>query len=202
MDIAWPLETPFYADLDSTGEIVDPRVMRQPEFGPPISRLKADALMEVWSLRFTFPSFAVSNTFHDWHRSTLKFGALSYIWRHPQTGGVTRWKMLDAPQRAFSGAQWSKVSFSAMRMPGDVWYADYVPRPYVRLPYFVADYENGVYGVDSAAGPSSLLTAVTGTYEVWTRLTNGTQTFSSMTFASGVPTTAPTGVLSYAGFVL
>lgn len=200
MDIAWPLTQPFYAEQSSTSEDVDARSSFQPEFGPPITRLRANTYMETWSLNFMFETRDIRATFDAWYKDDLKQGSLPYIWRHPDTGVVSRWKMLGSRSKSYRGAEWAQVSFDALLLPGAVWYADYVLPPYVPLPYFVADYANGVYGVDGAKTESSALASVTGEYDVWTTTTSGSSTISRVTYGSGVPTTGAGGIAKRVGY--
>lgn len=201
--LAWPLTAPFYPEVNSTGGPLDTLATFEPDVGAPIQRARSTAVTESWSLQTLFQTLADLAVFEDWWANTLGQGASRFIWRHPQTNAVRWVRIPQQYDKQFLGGGLSRVSFAALYLPGTPWFAPYVPTPYVRVPRWVAHYTAGVYGVGATRGVAADLNAVSGTFEVWRKKTDGTQTFLSQTYTAGsIPTTAPTGVEWLVGFDL
>jgi hypothetical protein len=202
MITSWPLEAPFYPLIDAEGGDVQMLRRFEPDVGPPIDRPATTAVLESWSLRVMLETRADLATLTAWGRTDLAQWALPFIWRHPRTRAITRWKFLQPPRHVQRSGEIVEMSFSALCLPGVPWFAPYVPGDRARLPAWVADYAGGVYGVGDARGVVGDLAAVSGTFEVWEKRTNGTQGFGARTYSGDIPATAPTGVDWLVGFAL
>ena len=201
--IHWPFHHPnqFYPTRDSTGGPQDQTAAFQPDVGPPITRRRTTARVDAWSMAVQLETLEQYAEFEEWFDDTLQGGTLPFAWRHPVTGGVKRFQFAPASYApSFGGGGWVRVAFSALILPGSVWFAPYVLPDTARPPDFVADYDGAVFGVGGVYGVASDLTGIAGTYRVWERRTDGTMTTALRDYASGVPTTAPSGVLSTVGF--
>lgn len=199
---AWILEDDFCPVFDADGGDINAKRSFEPDMGPPIERAATTASVESWQLRVAVKSDENLAAMMAWGRGTLAQWVLPFIWRHPHTGAVTKWKFLGAPRVVRIGSQSFMLSFSALRLPGVPWFAPYVPGTRARLPAWVADYDGGVYGVGDARGVAADLSALSGTYEVWKKRSSGTQGFSERTYSGDIPTSAPVGVDWLVGFAL
>jgi len=202
MITSWPLTKPFYPALDAEGRDVQAVRRFEPDVGPPIERPSSLATLEAWSMTAHLKSRDDYATFMAWWRDDLARGTLPFVWRHPRSRAVGKWKFTGPPSHRQTGAERVQVSFDCLLLPGSVWFADYVPQPYARIPAWVADYDGGVYGVGDARGVVGDLAAVSGTYEVWQKNSDGTHEFKSVTYAANIPATAPAGVDWLVGFDL
>ena len=201
MITGWPSAIQSYPLKQITGGPVDNLASFVTDVGPPISRPRSTALVEAWDMAVVFQTRAHAAIFEAWWRDDLAFGSSPFIWRHPRTKAVGKWRIPQQFKWAGLGGEITQVSFAAMALPGSVWFAAYVPEETARVPYFVADYASGIYGVDAVKGVASGLAAVAGTYEVWTYLSTGTVTIGLITYAGTVPQTAPSGVTKIVGFL-
>ncbi|MCA2013523.1 hypothetical protein LCM17_18680 [Cereibacter sphaeroides] len=202
MITAWVLDDAFYPTLDAEGGDVDMRRRFEPDVGPPIERPATTAAFESWSLRVIAKTRAELATLTAWGRSDLGQWTKPFIWRHPRTRAITRWKFVGAPRHVQRSGEVVELAFGALCLPGSPWFAPYVPGTRARLPAWVADYTGGVYGVGDERGSVSDLSAITGTYEVWEKRSNDTQGFTVRTYSGDVPTSAPAGVDWLVGFTL
>ena len=197
----WPSNIAFNPLLSATGGPESNLVSFKPDVGPPMSRPMSTALVEIFDLTMIFEPLTQGAIFEDWWRDDLAFGSLPFIWRHPRTKAVGKWRIPQQFTQSFPATEVMRVDFQALKEPGSVWFAAYVPEETARVPYFVADYASGIYGVDAVKGVASGLAAVAGTYEVWTYLSTGTVTIGLITYAGTVPQTAPSGVTKIVGFL-
>jgi len=171
-----------------------------------LERPAATARMERWSnLSFLLETKYRNDTFEDWFYDDIGQGARSFMWRHPRTGDYSEWKIVSDPRFRNVASDRYIVTVDMIRLAGEQWFTPYfIPdefSPFIRAPYFVADYENGVFGVDGALGVSSDMSDVTGTFDVWQINSDDSNTYTAgVTYASGVPTTAPSGVSALIGF--
>lgn len=196
---AWPL--PFnYVPMIEGARGGPVAMMRrfQPEVGiDTIERKAVTARAESWrSLSFLIEGEVDNATFEAWYHDTI---GQPFIWRHPRTGAVSEWKISGDPEYRNTRDHDYIVTLDLIMLPGTPWYAPYVPGSQVRIPYFVADYSASVFGVDGARGVVADLGDVSGTFDVWTIRTNGSNSFGTVTYDEDIPLTAPTGVSKLIG---
>lgn len=198
---AWPLiGGSFYSRINTDGAPLDGLHAFETDVGAPLQRRKSTAVTERWSLGVLIERDEDLAAFEDWWAGEVAQGAMPFIWRHPVTQAVRWWRMPSQYRKAHFGAGRSIISFEALMLPGVPWFAPYVPEPYVRVPLWVADYENGIFGVDGKRGVAADLAGVSGDFEVWRRMASGSQSFHAASYDGDIPLSAPTGVLSMAGF--
>jgi hypothetical protein len=201
MITSWPLTDPFWPLIQSTGGPVDTAVRFQADVGPEMTRRRTTAVVEAWNLSAMIRSAEDLATFEAWWLDDLAQGTMPFLWRHPASKGPARVRFSGAYALQNLAPHVWMVAFPAVILPGRPWYFDYIPRPYAAMPEWVADYENTTYGIEETRlSAATGLSAITGTFMVWERRSNGTESMGLRTFAADVPQTAPTGVLSLVGF--
>ncbi len=202
MITAWPLTDPLYPALDAEGaDMFAPRSFA-PDVGPPIVRRAATSTVESFTLSANLRSRDDLATLLAWWRDDLQQGMQPFVWRHPRTRSPAKFRFTSSIKHVQTGKERVRASFDVLRLPGELWFASYIPAAGVTLPLWVADYAGGVYGVGDARGVVGDLAALSGTYLVWTKRSDGTQAFGSATYAGDIPSTAPTGVSWLVGFAL
>lgn len=202
MITAWVLNEDFCPIYDADGGDIEAKRSFAPDTGGPIERPITTASIESWQLRVAVTDSVRLEQLKAWGRDDLGQWTQPFIWRHPHSGAITKWKFLAPPRTVRAGSNGFILSFSALCLPGTPWFAPYVPGTRARLPAWVADYDGGVYGVGDERGEASDLSAISGTYEVWEKRSNGTQGFTVRTYSGDVPTSAPAGVDWLVGFSL
>lgn len=176
------------------------RVSFQPEFGPPVERRAVTS--ETMACAGTFPQFRAADlaVFRAFFTDDLAGGVLPFAWRDPETQEAWSWKIVgDEHEYSVTarGADLYDVGLQMLRLPGPPWWQPYCTATGdLRLPYVVADYANGVFGVDLARVPAASVAAVTGTYDVYTTTTLGvtTASLSEVVSVGEIPASAPVGV--------
>lgn len=199
---AWPLADNFVPLIQgASGGPVSIKRTFEPSVGiDAIERPAVTARMERWTnLSFIVETRYENDLFESWFYDTIGQGAKSFIYRHPRTGDLGEWKIVSDP--VFSNISEDKyvITVDMIKLAGTPWFASYIPSNTVRIPRFVADYTNDVYGVDGALGVATDLGDVAGTFEVWTVTTEGTHRFGVATYDGDVPQTAPSGVARLVG---
>lgn len=180
---------------------MDGTVSFQPEVGVPITRRRTTAPIEVWSMSVVLYDFAQLAEFEAWFNDDLAQGALPFVWRHPVSKAVTRFKFMPATfDTSYPGGEWVRVSFTVMTVPGRLWFAPYVPDESAMVPDFVADYENDRYWIGQEEVAVTDLDQITGEYLVLTQQLTFTRTWSNETYAGDVPQTQPANTDWIAGF--
>jgi hypothetical protein len=155
----------------------------------------------MWTLSFSLRGLAAFTTFENWFDNDLANGALPYIWRHPLSQQVRRWKFAPPTFRHENiGADFVRVSFQAMQLPGTPVMAPYIMENSARIPDFVADYDADRYWIEGVEVAATALSGVSGDYVIATKVGPHTITQRFATYAGDVPQTAPSGVLWLAGF--
>jgi hypothetical protein len=199
----WPTSLPQSILMPHSEAVADTRAVFETAAGPiarrrltgsPVNTAFATAPM-------TREQYA---TFEAWVDDDLAGGAKSFCRRDPVTGDPRMWKMLGGDnlyQARLTGGRKVQVSFSAVRLPSIPWFADYVPDCVSRVPDFVADYANDVYGVQGEKVAASALPDIEGEYlTVTTNASSVVRTVETLT-AGDIPATAPAGVTSIIGFL-
>lgn len=201
MIAAWPDTLPLRPSGRQFSETAqDSRAIFEPDVGPAITRPRITEQIVMQEVVFPPVETALVETLRTFYGTTLKQGSLPFIWRDPVTQEVRRYKMMGLPRVGGAGSLHVQISIQLMRLPGEVWFAEYVPPGTVRLPVWVADYGGSVFGVNGVKGVVGDLAAVSGTFDVWEKRTDGTQSFTSRAYSGDIPTTAPSGVDWLAGF--
>lgn len=197
----WPFDDIMVPSLDASGGPLDNNASFVPDVGPPITRPRTTALVEEWELPFLLKTDTHLDRFDEWFRVDLAFGSRSFVWRHPHTHQVTRWKFARATyNRQFFGNQKSRVSFGALLLPGVPFCAPYVPPMSTRAPDWIADYTAGKFwNGQTQVTASALSAAISGDYDVLEQRADG-QLWRFATYAADLPTSAPSGVTWLAGF--
>ena len=197
----WPAALPQTpARGQFTGGPRNSRVSFQPDRGPSIDRLGDTA--ETVQRTAVFPQIktATLNVFRTWFATDLRRGTLPYAWRDPIDGLAWRWKIIGDEldyEETSRGATLHDLSLRLTRLPGRPWWQPYcTDTGNLRLPFVVADYANGIFGVDLKRTPASAVAAVAGTFDIWNTTTLGVTTvsLSQVITAGGIPATAPGGV--------
>ena len=190
----WPVVMPQYPKREAfSGGPLDTRARFSTEYGPPILRARTTADPEVYDATFRNLRLAQLTAFRTFYRDTLNRGAKSYSWRDPVYGDAALWKILGDGEKAYNviarGADLHDLSLKLMRMPGTPWWAPYVQAGSSQVPYVVADYANGVYGVSGQKVVASDLAAVTGTFDVLTLDFADVETIQAGRVLTGAPRT-------------
>lgn len=198
----WPFTDPFYPQLTSTGGPIDQTASFQPDIGIPITRRRTTAKVESWSLAVMLNDFAQLAEFEAWFQDDLEGGALPFVWRHPVSKAVARFRFTPATyDTSYPGGEWVRVGFSALILPGRLWFAPYVPEESARVPDFVADYLLDRYWIGQTEVSASDLAGISGDYLVLTQRLTYTRTWSTVTYSGDVPQTPPPNTDWIAGFL-
>ena len=199
----WPLADPFYPLLNSTSSHLDQSASFQPDVGVPITRRRITGRIEGWNMSLILRDFARLEAFKTWFSDDLQGGTLPFVWRHPITKEVARFRFTPATyDTSYLGAGVSRISFNALILPGRVWFAPYMRPNTARPPDWVADYAGDVFGVDGRRGVAADLEPLAGVFLVWQRNTAGTNVFREVTYSSDIPLIAPAGVSWLVGYKL
>lgn len=202
----WPLELRQCAMRQGQqGTRVGYRHAFEPERGEPIMRPRGTGSLERFALSLPPMSPAQFDVFDAWFQSDLGQGSARFIWRHPITRSV-RWFKMVPGARGYDMVPWASgrvlVGFEVLVLPGTPWFADYVPAGVSRVPYFVADYGEGVYGIDGSPVPASDLPGIAGTYLVERTTTTAVTSAVETLVATDIPATAPAGTTKIIGFAI
>lgn len=197
----WPQAFPQAPRRNNwTGGPIDERLRFTPDRGPAIERVGATALTEEFTA--TFQNFSTDQraAFRDWFAGDLSSGVNWFAWRDPVLEDVALWRIVGGNGPAYSfaakGAGWHDLTVKLMRHPADPWFAPYASGGVLRLPFVVADYARGVFGVDLARKPAAAVALVAGTFDVFsTRPGQSTLVERGrVVTAGGIPAAAPAGV--------
>lgn len=197
----WPFSNPFVPLLQSTGAPVDQRAAFSPELGAPITRPRTTVRVEAWNLAVHFRDYSKYTEFEAWFRDDLAQGSLPFVWRHPIREDIVRFKFdpgTYAP--AFLGAGNVRVGFSALTLPGRLFFAPYVPDGSARPPDWIADYQADRYWIGQDEVAATDLATISGDFLVLQQSLTFTKTFFTATYAGDVPQAAPADVAWLAGF--
>ncbi len=211
MIAGWPASLPQRPRRGSwTGGPQDARRAFLPDIGPPIMRPSSTADVMIYP-GAVFPNFSPAQrvTFETFWRNDIARGALPFCWREPENDVVGLWLIQPAQggEMAYSfmskGAGLSDLSLTLIRKPGVVWFGPYLETGSDKPPYVVADYVNGVFGIDCKRVTAAAVALVAGTFDLVT-IKPGFPTIyepSKVVTAGQIPATAPMGVSSIVGFV-
>lgn len=199
----WPESLPQMPERDMSDGIEDVRQTFQPDIGSGISRPKATAARRFLSLEFILASNQIAD-FTSFYEDTLTQGTKRFIWRDPIDGLPYWWRFPvgqgEAFKRRFMLKTLASISLRLARETASVWFASYIPDNVSRAPYFVADYDNAVYGIDGETVPASDLPSIAGTYWVERYTTTGITQAEETLVAGDIPASAPAGTTKIVGF--
>lgn len=198
----WPTDIPQAVVASYSGGSRDLRTSFE-TVGPPITRPRTTGSVDVFSITSVPMKSAEFERFKTWVQSALSGGALRFCRRDPLSGVPRMWKIVSGDnlyQVALAGSQRVQITMTLIRLPGTLWFAPYVPEGSSRVPDFVADYAEGVYGIEGKKVAASALEDIAGDYFTVTTdaaaVTRKTETLT----AGDIPATAPAGVTSIIGF--
>lgn len=197
----WPFSDTFVPLLQSTGAPVDQRAAFSPELGAPITRPRTTAQVEAWNLAVIFKGYDDYAAFEAWFRDDLAQGSLPFVWRHPYRQDVVRFKFDPGSYSpSFLGAGNVRVTFSALTLPGRLFFAPYIPEGSARPPDWIADYDADRYWIGQEEVDAADLATISGSFLVLQQSLTFTQTFFTATYSGDVPQAAPATVDWLAGF--
>lgn len=180
-----------------TGGPKDSRASFDPEYGPPLKRRRTTADGRVFQARFGQMTGAQLALFDAFYADDLAGGALSFCWRDPVRGDVALWIILGSGAQAYDfaakGADRHDLTMQMMRLPGTPWFAPYLRAGSSKPPEVVADWDAGIIGIGGAKVTAAALTAVAGTFDVYSTSSTDVETFAAaqVITAGGIPATAP-----------
>lgn len=198
----WPTGIHQGILIDYSGREADTRAVFE-TVGGPIARPRTTGGIATFSAKPVPMEQDKFDIFEKWVSNDLRGGSLAFCLRDP-IGNVPRMWKIDSGEGLYSigivGARMVQVSMNIVRLPARPWFGPYVPEGVSRVPDFVADYAEGVYGIGGKPVPAALLPSIAGDYlTVTTDATTVTRT--TETLAPGdIPATAPAGVTSIVGF--
>jgi len=198
---SWPDGVPAVPVASGWRETeVDGLARFEPSIGSDVTRPRTTAA--VVQAEVTLPPMdpAKAPVLKSFFRDTLKHGSLPFVWRHPRTNDLHRWVFDGPPEYRPVGTIYDQPSFRLIRKPGDLWFAAYVPLHWIKVPKFVADYGESVFGVDGVKGSAVDLASVSGTYDVYIKATDGSRRIETLTYSGDVPQAQPSGIAWMAGF--
>lgn len=198
----WPTTLPQSPISAFEGGPVDYRDVFQPDRGGPITRPRGTGAISRYSVPFIF-TLAQLATFETWHTTTLGQGSARFIMRTKPQNDVRWWKFAAADSAykiQYPGPEVVRVSMQLVRYPHTPWFAQYVMSDSSWSPAWVADYDNGIYGIGADKVAASELTTIAGTYYVVRNTTSGTTEGEEVLAAGDIPATAPAGTRSIIGY--
>lgn len=200
----WPLEMPQYPAVSYAGGPLNNRESFSARAGEPIERPITTAPLEVYDMNTKPITKAVFAIFEAWFRDDLKSGTNWFSMRHPIGREIRETRIVGASPAytvsPLSGGRLVSLSMQLMFRPLVPWFADYVPPNVSRPPSFVADYANGVYGINGALVPVSSLPTITGTYGVERRTTTSISFAYETLTAGAIPQAQPVNTNAILGF--
>ena len=201
----WPTTLPQIPQARTfSGGPQDPRASFQPMHGAPIERPAVTGMTHLITAVFRQLSWVQLSRFETFVETDLAQGTAKFIWRHPVSSEPRWWRIARAGGRLYQVDHMENgrvnVSLGLYLMPSAPWFADYIPKGVSRVPYFVADYDNAIYGIDGAKVANTDLPTIAGTYLV-ERTTTTAVTFETETLvATDIPSSAPAGTTKIIGF--
>lgn len=200
----WPTSLPQIPQARSfRGGPQDNRVAFQPMAGVPITRPRTTGMVKQITAVFRQLTWSQFETFEGFVATDINQGSSSFIWRHP-VGGDPRWWRLAGGETLYQEEHLENgrvnVSLALYLQPAIPWFADYIPAGVSRVPYFVADYANGVYGIDGKTVAASALTTIAGTFWVQRTTTTEITEAQETLIATDIPASAPGTTTKIIGF--
>lgn len=170
-----------------------------PVVGTPLSRPRTTASPFMTEMEWLLQDDQIA-TFHTFFHTTLAQGSQTFVMRDVTNCDVRWWRFLGPYSRSILTRAQARVRARVMMLPGTPWFADYVPAGVSRVPYFVADYANAVYGIDGETVAAADLLTIAGTYLVERTTTTAVTTATETLVATDIPATAPGTTTKIIGF--
>lgn len=169
-----------------------------PDVGASIARPRTTGAPMIAEMSWVFEDGQIAD-FSEWFKS-LGQGAQKFAMRDVPMDAVRLWRFMSPYRMRFLLKGRARVSARVMMLPGEPWFAPYNREGLSSVPSFVADYENGIYGIDGVKGVASDMPNIAGTFLV--RRTKTWQvTFGQETLTAGDITQAqPPLTLRIEGF--
>ena len=199
----WPTSLPQKPLTSYSGGFMDNRASFQSDTGEPMERPLTTGVPEVYNVTFRVLTLDQYAIFKEWYRTDLNFGVKRFIFRDPLVRQPVWFKLLrgDPPyQVTATGGQYVNLQARLMRLPGTPWFASYIPAKSCRVPYFVADYANGIYGIEGKTVAASALPTIAGTYWVQRTTTTAITEALEELEATDIPASAPGTTTKILGF--
>lgn len=195
---SWPAGLPLYPMREAfSGGPLDTRAKFQTDLGVPITRPRTSADAETYEATFKNLKLAQIATFRAFVANDLLRGTRSYVWRDPVMGDVALWRLIGNGERLYDvlarGADLHNLTLKLMRLPGTPWWAPYVRPGATVVPWVVADWNAGVYGIAGSKVTAANLPLVSGTFNVYSVSSTDVETYTAgvVITAGGIPATAP-----------
>lgn len=197
----WPETLPVGPATGLDFSPVDVRATFEADIGEPISRPRSTGAPFMANMTFTLQGAQIA-TFEAFYATTLGQGAQRFAMREVISGDLRMWRFMGGYSRRFPIKTVAIVQAQLMMLPGVPWFAPYARAGLSTVPYFVADYANGVYGIDGLRVTAADMPTVGGTYLV-RRTTTATITEGQEVLNPGDITEAqPAGTTSIVGYSL
>ena len=199
----WPTSLPQKPLTSYSGGFMDNRASFQGDIGAPMERPLTTGVPEVFDVSFRVLTREQYAIFKEWYKTDLNHGINRFIFRDPLTQEPVWFKILKGSppyQANASGEQYVSLSAKMMLIPGKPWFADYIPACVCRAPYFVADYEGGVFGINGKTVAASALPSIAGTYWVQRTTTTAITEALEELEATDIPASAPGTTTKILGF--
>ena len=198
----WPTTLPqdMVGNLNVVSQDVNHRF--ETEIGAPIERPKVTGQPYQLDPQWMLEDDQIT-TFRDFFVRTLANGSKQFALRLPYDEEDVRFvRFLGGSfARSVIRKDLQRVQTQMLVLPGTPWFAPYVPKGLSRIPDFIADYANGVYGIQGASSTASALEAIAGDYLVETE-GNGRVTRETRTLVAGdITAAAPAGVTQILGYL-
>jgi len=117
---AWPAGIPQVAAWGGFAEAPqEDLLVFEPEVGEPLTRPRTTGEIRQIDARMPPMTAAQYVIFNDWFRVELTRGSLRFLWRHPVTGALGRFKFLAKPSWT-DNAPYYVLSVKVMQLPGRV----------------------------------------------------------------------------------
>lgn len=203
MTVSWlPEISPLALTVGARGGPEDAITTFDPDVGPPIARLRTTGVAERYAVRFTPVTLVQLQAFRAWYAATARFGALSFVFRHPLTGDVVSARFADPYTVSRVSADRFELEVELLILPATPWFAPYVRDGVAEIPAFVADYDANVFGIGDAVAAASDMPGISGTYDLYTTSDADEETFQNdhVVNLGDISATKPLGIKRYVGF--
>lgn len=204
----WPTTVPICPERNAVrGAPQENRLAFVPARGPAVTRRGSTVSVDRFSVPMSAWTRAQFAVFEDWFREDLEQGALSFGWPHPMSGAAREYRFAvgEAPYEfAQAPVGFVRVRFDLVGISLVPWWAGYVPEGTGRVPYAVADYQNGVYGIEGEIATPAEIALVAGTFDVHTTDTGDVTTveLNHAVVAGDIPASQPGGVNRIVAYVV
>ncbi|MDT8329099.1 MAG: hypothetical protein RQ750_17310 [Roseovarius sp.] len=197
----WPETLPQGPLIGLNLSPVDVRATFEPEVGEPISRPRTTGAPFMADAEWVMVGAQIS-AFEAFYASSLGQGAARFAMREVTTNQLRLWRFMGTYQRQFRKKDVATISAKLMMLPNVPWFAPYGREGLSTIPAWVADYENGVFGIDAVKATAAELPSISGTFLV-RRVTTSQVTEGQEVIAAGDITEAqPVGTNLIIGYAI